>query len=321
MDSVDTCKAYDKEVNSWEKLLNIAPSIGVCDKHPDYYTTHYLQKRKITTNKIQHHKAHVYSGMLDNQLSHPLLAISWDGTGLGDDQTLWGGEAFTVTENGMQRFATLFPFKLPGSEKAIREPRRSALGILHAIFGSNMPSNYKTWTADAFSNEELYALSKGINAPVCSSMGRLFDAVSALLNCRLISHFEGDAALALEALANKAENVALRYTINFLKENGIWLLDWRTMVQQIFEDKMNHQPLSEIALAFHCALARAIMELACKASLENVLLTGGCMQNKLLAEKAIAQLKDAGFNPFWHHQIPPNDGGLAAGQIMGIKCV
>ena len=321
LDSIDTCQVYDQEVKSWETLLNITPSVGVCDNHSDYYTSHYLQKRKIATDLVQHHKAHVYSGMLDNHLPPPLLAFSWDGTGLGDDHTIWGSEAFIVTEDGIQRFASLYPFRLPGSEKAIREPRRSALGVLHTMFGGNIPPTYNTWTTDAFSNEELNVLSaslaKGINAPICSSMGRLFDAVSALLNCCLVSHFEGHAALALEAFANRAENDSPRYTIHLLKEKNIWLMDWRDMIQQILEDKMHGVALEEIALAFHLALAQVIVTLAHKALLGNVLLTGGVMQNKLLAENAIAQLRQSEFKPFWHHQIPPNDGGLAAGQIMG----
>ena len=321
LDSIELCQVYAQEVNSWEKLLNITPSIGVSDSHPDYYSRHYLQNRAIATETIQHHQAHVYSGMMDNQLSPPLLSLSWDGTGLGDDHTIWGGEAFIVKEDGIGHFASLYPFQLPGSEKAVKEPRRSALGVLHAIFGYPLPPICKTWTTAAFSDEELEILStaliKGINAPVCSSMGRLFDAVSALLNCCLISHHEGHAALSLEDLAAKAENASPRYTIPLLKEKEIWLIDWRDMVRQIFEDKMRGVALSEIAFSFHLALAQVVAAIAQKASMENVLLTGGVMQNKLLTERAIAELRQSGFKPFWHHQIPSNDGGLAIGQIMG----
>ncbi|MCX6989694.1 MAG: carbamoyltransferase HypF [Chlamydiae bacterium] len=321
LDSKDACEAYDQEVTSWETLLNMTPSAGVCDKHLEFYTSRYLQRRKIVAVAIQHHQAHVYSGMLDNQMAPPLLGFSWDGTGLGDDHTIWGAESFVVTEGGMERFASLYPFRLPGAEKAIKEPRRSALGVLHAIFGSKMPPIYQTWIKEAFTDEEFNILSatmsRGINAPVCSSMGRLFDAVSALLNCCFISQFEGDAALALEALASKAKNESPRYTINLLKENGLWLIDWQGMIQQILQDKINGIALAEIAFAFHHALAAVMVKLAQRACLENVLLTGGVMQNKLLAEMAIIQLRQSGFTPFWHHQIPPGDEGLAAGQIMG----
>jgi hydrogenase maturation protein HypF len=321
LETSDAAQAYDQEVLSWKTLLNISPSIGICDLHPGYYTSHYLQKTKMTADKIQHHKAHVYSGMLDNSLSPPFLGVSWDGTGFGEDQTIWGAETFIVKEDGMRRFASLFPFRLPGSEKAIKEPRRTALGVLHAIFGKDLPSIYHDWAMSVFSQEELkvlsIALDKGINAPICSSMGRLFDAVSALVNCCTISDFEGHAALSLEALALKTEKKQSRYTLSLYQEKGIWLMDWKKMVQQICQDKANAVASEEIAFAFHLALARTIILLAQKASLEKVLLTGGVMQNKLLAENTITALREAGFQPYWHHQIPPNDGGISAGQIMG----
>ncbi|MBS3905059.1 MAG: carbamoyltransferase HypF [Simkania sp.] len=321
LESIDACQMYDQEVKSWEALLHMIPSMGISDQHPDYYSSRYLEKRNLPVHVIQHHQAHIYSGMLDNQLSPPLIGFSWDGTGLGDDHTLWGGETFIVSERGIKRYASLYPFRLPGSEKAIREPRRSALGILHALFAKDIPSQYMPWITEAFRDEEFFVLSttlsKGIQAPVCSSIGRLFDAISALLHCCFISSFEGQAALALEALACKAINGLPRYTIQLIQEKEIWLMDWRGMVRQILEDKIDGVAIEEIALSFHLALAQAIVALASKASINNVLLSGGVMQNKLLAENTIAQLRRSGFTPFWHEHIPPNDGGLAAGQVMG----
>lgn len=321
LDSVEASLAYDREVKEWEALLNIEPIAGVGDMHPGYYTSHYLEKRKMTSGTIQHHRAHVYSGMLDNQLLPPLLSFAWDGTGFGDDQTIWGGETFVVTKDGIKRFASLHPFRLPGGEIAVREPRRSALGVLHALFGKNMPPHFQAWAAKAFQERELNvlaaALEKGVNAPVCSSIGRLFDAVSALLDGCLISDFEGHASMVLESLAAKSNKDASRYTLPLIKEKDLWLLDWRSMVGQIFDDKTQGAALEDIALGFHLALVQAMEAVACKASIENVLLTGGVMQNSLLLEKAIFQLREGGFYPFWHRNIPPNDGGLAAGQIIG----
>ena len=163
----------------------------------------------------------------------------------------------------------------------------------------------------------LDALVKGINSPVCSSIGRLFDGIAALLGCCLISNFEGEAAMALEALAYSAKGGTVNYQIPLLHERGLWLMDWRPMVMQIMEDRRKGAAASEIALAFHEALAEAIAALATKAGEEKVLLSGGVMQNKLLVEKAMDQLKREGFNPYCHRRIPPNDGGLAVGQIVG----
>ena len=321
LDTVDTCTAYEKEIHSWEKLLALTPLQGVGDLHPDYYSTIYLHKRHLPSDQIQHHKAHVWSGMLDNQLSPPFLGVSWDGTGLGEDQTIWGGESFTVDENGMDHFATIFPFLLPGSERAIQEPRRSALGMLHALFGSEIPSYVRPWLHASFSAEELAvittALHKKINSPVCSSIGRLFDGVGALLGLCFVSDFEGEAALSLEGLALQSIQASPRYVIPITQGDHLQVADWRPMVRQIIKDKLSGIPLPEIAYGFHRALAESIVSLARIASREKVLITGGVMQNKLLADNAISLLKEAGFTPFWHQHIPPNDGGIAVGQIMG----
>ncbi|MFI4955061.1 MAG: carbamoyltransferase HypF, partial [Gammaproteobacteria bacterium] len=319
LDNVGTCQRYEQEIKRWETLLNIKSEEGIGDKHPDYYTTGYLQKSKIKIKNIQHHHAHVWSGMIDNQLQFPVSAFAWDGTGFGDDGTVWGGEAFLVKGAHLQRFASIYPFPLPGGEKAIREPRRMVLGILQVLSNQNALSTGERWLQRAFQQEELSllqkALVKGINAPLCSSVGRLFDAVSALLNCCLISTFEGQAALALEELAGHGKTGVAHYSLNLLKEKDLWLLDWRPLFTQLLADIEWTVPASSIALAFHEALAQGMVELAKIMNQEKVLLTGGVMQNKLLVETAITKLRHAGFTPYWHHNIPPNDGGLAVGQV------
>lgn len=317
LDSCKSCTMYDNEVTSWEQLLKVQPSIGIRDIHPDYYTTSYIQNRQLEEQSIQHHKAHIYACMLENQIIPPLLGISWDGSGYGEDKTVWGGEAFVLQENTMHRVASVYPFPLPGSEKAVREPRYSALGILYAM---GIPSLFTPWLKTTFSDDELLvtvqALEKKINAPLCSSIGRLFDGVSALLDCCHTSSFEGEAALALEALAIQAKGTK-RYEIPLV--DGY--LDWRKMVQQIYFDKIHGIPTQEIALAFHLALSDSIVTIAKTTGVQNIVLTGGVMQNTLLLESIITKLKEAHFTPFWHHAIPPNDGGLSVGQLYGaISC-
>lgn len=320
LDSASTCRAYDQSIEKWESLLTLTPSSGIGDKHPDYYSSDYLQRRQIKTAWIQHHEAHVWAGMADNQLHCPLLSIAWDGTGYGEDGTIWGGEIFLVENQKMSRFASLYPFKLPGGEKAIREPRYSALALLHAIWGDSFPSEYQNWIDKVFSSNELclllQALSKGINSPVCSSVGRLFDGVSALLGCVLINQFEGHAAMMLETHALQAKNRRLRYFIPLVKNSEMWLMDWRSLIQEIFAHMKQGIDIAEIAFAFHFALTDCIVEMARIAGQHKVLLTGGVMQNKLLAEDAIIKLRANGFMPYWHQHIPPNDGGLAVGQIF-----
>jgi hydrogenase maturation protein HypF len=313
LDSVDACIAYDSEVKSWSELLGCQNMRGVGDKHPEYYTTGYLERKfRHEHEGVQHHKAHIYAVMADAKISPPFLGIAWDGTGWGDDGTVWGGESFLVTEQEMERFSSLYPFALPGGEKAVEEPRRSMLGLIG-----------ETHACQAFTSEELavlrVALQKKINTPICSSMGRLFDAVSAILDLCLVADFEGQAAILLEKAAYEAKTEGSSYSLPLVQEKGLLLLDWHLMIEEILEDKARGVSVSEIALNFHETLAIGIVHVAQEAGMEKVLLTGGVMQNKLLVEKAVTKLKAAGFIPYLHRDVPPNDGGIAVGQLMAVS--
>lgn len=307
LDSVESCKVYDEEVEKWENLLGIRVDRGVGDKHPAYYGSQFLEKKNIKVEKVQHHKAHLFAGMVDAQISYPFFALAFDGTGWGDDSTVWGGEAFHVSENGIERAASLYPFLLPGNDKAVREPRRALLGMQYELFGKVEDPLFLTM------------LQKRINTPLCSSVGRLFDGVSALLGLCEVSSYEGQAALLLEKTAY--EGAGRHYTLPIIQEKGLCLLDWRPMIREIFKDKEEGVAIADIAMGFHEALARGIVDLAKRGGKERVLLTGGVMQNRLLVEKALAYLEQSGFKPFMHRDIPPNDGGIAAGQLMYVSSV
>lgn len=315
LDSVESCRAYEEEVNSWEQLLGIEKADGVGDKHPHYYGGQFLEKRGLVVEKVQHHKAHVLAAMVDSKLFAPFFSVAWDGTGWGDDGTIWGAETFLAAEEGLKRFSTLYPFLLPGGEKAVREPRRSLLGLLYEMAGDVCCAQ------EYFSDDELTILSmvlkKRVNAPTCSSMGRLFDGVSALLGLCRINDFEGQAALLLEKAAYQAPENGKTYELPLSIENDLYVLDWRPMIRAMYEDKLQGVLPSAISMAFHETLARAIVDLAKRADHESVLLTGGVMQNKLLVEKTVSYLRAAGFKPYIHRDIPPNDGGIAVGQLMG----
>ncbi len=321
LESANTCQVYAQEIVKWEKLLAITPTKAIADKHAGFFSHQYLQHRKLPYTILQHHQAHVLSGMIDNQLSPPFLAISWDGTGWGEDGTIWGGEAFSATSAGMQRVASLYPFKLPGNHKAIREPRRSSLGILFEIFGKSLSTSPNEWLKQHFSSQDLQnllkALENNIQAPLCSSVGRLFDAASALLSACTFSDFDGQAALKLESLALAANDKKHLYRLAVYKHDDLWLCDWRDMMMQVLEDVQKGLCPNEIAWAFHAALSDSVVDLAKKMALPCILLTGGVMQNKLLVELTVEKLTLHGFLTYIHHNIPPNDGGIAAGQIMG----
>ncbi len=185
------------------------PPTGVaCDAHPDYHSTHAAMELGLPITQVPHHLAHVLACMLDNDVQGPVLGVAWDGTGRGSDGTIWGGEFLTVHTDRFRRVARLRPFRLPGGEAAVREPRRAALGLLHAIGGADALANVELPSVAAFTPRERAVLAtmldRNVNAPLTSSAGRLFDAVAALLGLCQTSSFEGEAAMALEFAADRA---------------------------------------------------------------------------------------------------------------------
>ncbi|MGB8686409.1 MAG: carbamoyltransferase HypF [Microcoleus sp.] len=323
---LETTKAFEhfqRIINQLSEAYEFHPEAIACDAHPDYLSSQYAQQLsqslQIPLIPVQHHYAHVLAGMADNQLKPPVLGIAWDGTGYGTDGTMWGGEFLKVTNSGFERVAHLRKFKLLGGDKAAKEPRRVALGILWEMLGDRL------WNRDlaplqAFTVAELAIfktlLTKQSATPQTSSMGRLFDAIASLLGICQIASFEGQAAIALENLcyaANTAESYKLNIKFDVKNQGEI---DWSPLIQAILEDRKTEITLETIAAKFHNTLVEAIAIVAKQVGIEQILLTGGCFQNQYLTEKAMYKLQQAGFKPYCHHQIPPNDGGIAVGQIM-----
>lgn len=305
-------------IEDLKRMYNIVPEKVVHDHHPDYLSTQYADQCGLPSYGVQHHVAHVLSGMIDNHLTDHVLGVSWDGTGFGTDHTVWGGEWFLVSGTDVERVAHLRPFALPGGDIATLEPRRSALGVLYDLYGNNLfdINRLPLWKAFRGNERKIIQamLVKHINTPLTSSMGRLFDAVASILNLSQISTYEGQGAMAVEFAAMRS-NVTEGYPFS-LTDSGV---DWRPMIEVIVADELVGVPAPQVARKFHNTLANMILTVAETIGEENVLLTGGCFQNRLLSEIAIARLKSAGFKPYWHHHIPPNDGGIAIGQVMAVK--
>jgi hydrogenase maturation protein HypF len=251
--------------------------------------------------------------MAENHVAAPVLGVCWDGTGYGTDGTIWGGEWLLIHEFDFERTAHLRPFQQPGSEQAIREPRRSALSLLYAIYGEAVFEMSHLALVRQFPAQQRRVfktmLRNEINAPITSSMGRLFDGVAALLDLQQVASFEGQAAMALEFAVTPSQ---LSY--NFTFEAGV--LDWQPLVQGILDDLCAGLPTGAIAAKFHNTLVEMIVTVAQHIGEPQVVLTGGCFQNKVLTERAIERLRAAGFTPYWHRQVPPNDGGIVLGQIV-----
>jgi hydrogenase maturation protein HypF len=255
--------------------------------------------------------------MAENGIDGPVLGVAWDGTGLGTDGTIWGGEFLAVDEEGFRRVAHLRTFKLPGGAVVAREPRRSALGLLYEIFGEELFELPLTETIRAFSRQDLSILRKMLSgaksAPNTSSAGRLFDAIASMIGLRQRVSFEGQAAMELEYAADREIERSYRFEIR--GENPL-LVDWEPAVRDLLNDTLAGISMPGIARAFHNTLAEMIVQVAQVIGEKRVVLSGGCFQNKVLLEGAVARLRREGFAVFWHRQVPTNDGGISLGQTV-----
>jgi hydrogenase maturation protein HypF len=353
LETNEAYEAFRGVIADFEKLYEVSPAIIAADLHPDYLSTKYARElvrspafrrsgpaQAGTPNEdsgsesphfigVQHHIAHVLSCMAENELDPPALGVSWDGTGYGLDGTIWGGEFFLVTETACERVAHLRPFRLPGGDKAVKEPRRIALGLLYELFGEaafampHLPP-FKDFSKAGLATLKNMLQSK-LNSPLTSSAGRLFDAVAALIGLRGRTRFEGQAAMELEFAL---EGVATEETYEFqivdcgLPEDAVsevsnrQSLDWSPMIKAILADIKAGTSVGAISAKFHNALAELIVGVAQRVGQERVLLSGGCFQNRYLTGRAVGRLRAEGFRPYWHQRVPPNDGGIALGQII-----
>jgi hydrogenase maturation protein HypF len=297
-----------------------------CDRHPDYASTRYARALSPDAVPVQHHFAHVVSCAVENGLTGPVLGVSWDGTGYGEDGTVWGGEFLRVDASdptGYDRVAHLRTFRLPGGDRAVREPRRSALGLLFEIYGGR-PRALPEAIRGAFSGEErrvLYGmLDREINSPVTSSAGRLFDAFASILGIRHETSFEGQAAMELEFAAHGSDTgEALPFSVD-TAASWPWVVDWEPAVRAVLP-ALPAEDAAPLAAAFHNGLAGTIASVAAACGIGQIALTGGCFQNARLLETTVEQLRGAGLRPFWHQRVPPNDGGVALGQIAAAHAI
>jgi hydrogenase maturation protein HypF len=320
--------AFQHTIESLCTLYETAPAAIACDAHPDYLSTQFAvqlaAERNLPLHRVQHHYAHVVACMAERKLKAPVLGISWDGTGYGDDGTVWGGEFLLVTEMGYERVARLRSFPLAGGDAAVREPRRSALGLLYELFGDRLFEWERVPFLHSFSWEDRRVLrlmlKRKLNTVYTSSMGRLFDGVAALLEMYPVADFEGEAAMALQFAAESVSTTD-SYEIAVhgpLRPREPMVLDWAPMLDAILADRWKGVEPAEIAAKFHNSLAQVAVTVAQRIGVEQVVLTGGCFQNRLLAETLAAQLSVAGHQPICHRQVPPNDGGIALGQVMAV---
>jgi hydrogenase maturation protein HypF len=319
LETLEARESHARAVDDMARLGDVQLRVLACDQHPDYASRHLAEGRSEPCRGVQHHVAHVAACLADNGVRPPALGVAWDGAGYGPDETLWGGEFLQLSPNGWRRAAHLRRFRLPGGTAAMREPRRSALGLLFQLYGERVLEMEDLAPVASFTKAERRTLgamlARNVNAPETSSVGRLFDAVAALAGLRQVASYEGEAACALEWAAAQRSREAYAFPL-LAADDEILTIDWAPALEAILADVRSGAEAGDISAALHAGLTASIVAVAERVGEPRVALTGGCFQNARLAEGAVSALRSAGFEPLWHRQVPPNDGGLALGQAV-----
>ena len=299
LDTLEARFAFEHAISDLCRLHRFEPKLVACDIHPDYASTRWALASGLPVVQVQHHQAHVAACAAENGLRGPHLGVAWDGTGYGTDGAIWGGEFFLVDGAKFERIAHLRPFQLPGGEIAVRHGWRSAASLLVSSVGPEaVPERPERAIV-------LQMLARGLNAPWTTSVGRLFDAVASIAGVADQNRFEGQAAMLLErAVDGQADDA-------YPLEGG----DWAPMIEAIRRDVSRRAGAPRIATRFHNALANWIVSVACQTGVRRVALSGGVFQNRYLVERTVKLLGARGLQAFTHEKVPPNDGGIALGQV------
>lgn len=322
LDNQETWDAYVSAIDHYQQIFRIKPELIACDLHPDYLATRYAldlsAKKNLPLIKVQHHHAHISSCLADNSWdsNEPVIGLSFDGTGYGTDGKIWGGEVFLANYRGFERRFHLQYLPLPGGEASIKKPARLALGYLAALDLLDRSQNLSptNFLSEIEQQVVINQVRTGFNTPLNSSMGRLFDAVAALIGLYQEISYEAQNAICLEAAADTQTDQAYE-----LPNDGDEIL-LKPLFTQIIADLRHSQPVSVIAARFHNTISRLAVDCAKavrrQTGVNIVAISGGVWQNKRLLENTIPALEEDGFRVLWHHQVPTNDGGVSLGQLL-----
>jgi len=328
LDDYEAYRAYVKDVDLYQQLFSTRPEVLVHDMHPDYATTRYARERSaagVEPLTVQHHHAHMASCMAEHGLQEPVIGVTFDGTGLGTDGAIWGGEFLIGDYAQYQRAAHLRYVGMPGGDQAIREPWRMALAHVLDAKVDFPPLAARVSRSAYLTIEQM--LEKRLRSPPTSSAGRLFDAVAALAGVRDRVSYEGQAAIELEWLAEKVASDGA-YPFDFEPDpasEAPLIVDTRPLIRAVVEDAKKGVGRPVIARRFHTTVVDLIHVVCCRLREASgpgvVVLSGGVFQNALLTSETSARLRDAGFRVYRHRLVPPNDGGLSLGQLAIACCL
>jgi hydrogenase maturation protein HypF len=331
MENLETLEHFEASIGLFKHLFRVEPELVAYDLHPEYFATKYALSEAqdaavpVPRIPIQHHEAHIAACLVDNghpPEAGPVIGVAWDGTGLGHDGHIWGGEFLVGDYQGFRRAAHLEYLPMPGGEAAIRNPWRLAVGYLQALAG-------RTPVLPGIDPQEMdivrQQVARGLNTPLTSAAGRLFDAVAALAGVRQAVTYEAQAAIELEMLATDwaahqtSDGNPAAYPFDMEQAEGQTVIRLRRLLEAVEEDRAHGVSAGEIGWRFHRTLAELLVtvcqRIAGKGGPRTVALSGGCFQNRLLLALAVPQLEQAGFEVLLHQQVPCNDGGVSLGQV------
>ena len=324
LSDLESFRVFERQIKNIKKKLKLTPRIIACDLHPEYVSTKYandlVKNNGFKLKPIQHHHAHIASCIVDNKIKGDVIGAAFDGTGFGLDGNIWGGEFFIGGIKGFKRAGYLQYISMPGGEAAVREPYRMALSYLYNVYGSNLPN--LTRLDKGKSEVLIQAIEKRINSPLTSSMGRLFDAVSAILGICSTAKYEAQAAIELEKAIPSLPNAAKTKTYSFdvKKNKDTFIIVPDKIIKGIVNDIKNKIPVGIISLKFHNAVCDIIKELSIllrkKYKISKVCLSGGVFQNRYLTSHAKTLLEKQGFKVYLHKNVPSHDGNIALGQAV-----
>lgn len=324
---LEDAEVYHHYIDSIEHLrglFEVKPKIAACDLHPGYLSARYaLSMPDVKIIQIQHHWAHIASVLVEHGFEGPVIGLAADGTGYGTDGVIWGCECLIASLEKFERFGHLSYYRLAGGDKASKEAMRPALSLLIKAYGSKFNLEEFDWLLSRIESDKsrvkmiMEQLNKGVNCAETSSLGRVFDAVAAMLGLGGYNHFDAQLPMALEAII--AGGIEELYDVELINTAGKPLqLDLGRMIKQIIDDIRNGLPAGVISAKFHNTIAAALMDMAKAARestrLDTAALSGGVFCNRYLSDRLIMSLKKAGFSVLFNRDVPSNDGGISLGQ-------
>ncbi|WP_432667237.1 carbamoyltransferase HypF [Wukongibacter baidiensis] len=318
IDNIETYENFEENIKHFKTIYQVEPKLIAHDMHPDFLSTEFAEQKTAEKFPIQHHHAHIASCMVDNELSEKVIGLAFDGTGLGTDGKIWGGEFLVCDLTEFERVGHLDYVKMPGGDAAVKEPWRMAVSFLYKVYEEGIDKDILNHIENKKIKNVMSMIKHNINCPETSSMGRFFDAVSGLLGLKTRITFEGEAAIYLEAVADKKEVGKYNYHIENLDEK--YVVNTGEIIKSLLKDIENNLGKGIISRRFHntviafsidmCKLIRS------KTNINSVALSGGVFQNEIILKGIYEGLVGEGFSVYTHGQIPCNDGGIAIGQLV-----